>query len=393
MQLSPDTKRFIEEHESDDIHSLALHASRFPQVDMALAIQQIKGKQIAKEKIPSWYKVSDILYPKHLSMEQCSSEYTARYKATLLSGSSLVDLTGGFGVDIAFLFPQFKDATYVEQQEELAGIAQHNFAVLNLDIQVVNADAVDYLHRMTAVDCIYIDPARRDIKGRKIVSIEDCTPNLLEIEPLLEEKAKRTMIKLSPMLDISLAVKSLKGIAEVHIISHNNECKELLFIKDSAQVMESPRLQCVNIHHDKTDIFSFSREEEDEINLHYTNEIGRYLYEPNSSVLKAGAYKSIAQYYGIDKLHVNSHLYTSDNQIDGFQGRAFEVVAATTLNKSELKDKLGNIKQANISTRNFPLSPQELKKRLGLKDGGNTYIFGTTLGDGHKVLIICRKAD
>lgn len=390
MNLSDELKAFIITHEADDVHSLALQAKQYPDIDMEMAIRQITGRKIAKEKIPSWYANDNIIYPKHLSMEQCSSEQTALFKASLCGGESMADLTGGLGVDCFFLAHGFNNAVYVEQQSELAEIAVHNFKILGQDIKVVNEDAVSYLSSMPPVNLIYIDPARRDSTGRKTVLIEDCTPNILDIESLLEEKSKQVMIKLSPMLDITLAVKSVKSVSDVYIISVNNECKELLFIKKGNT--GKTLYHCVNIQNSNTDTYTFYKEDEDTISLNYTTKIAKYLYEPNASILKAGAYKSIAKAYSLDKLHPSSHLYTSDVLYEDFPGRKFVVDNICSLNKKDMKEYLSDIKQANITTRNFPLSVQEIRKKTGLKDGGDIYIFATTLVDDRKVLLICHKA-
>ncbi|HMM03439.1 MULTISPECIES: SAM-dependent methyltransferase [unclassified Dysgonomonas] len=390
MNLSDELKAFIITHEADDVHSLALQAKQYPDIDMEMAIRQVTGRKIAKEKIPSWYANDNIIYPKHLSMEQCSSEQTALFKASLCGGESMADLTGGLGVDCFFLAHGFNNAVYVEQQSELAEIAVHNFKILGQDIKVVNEDAVSYLSSMPPVNLIYIDPARRDSTGRKTVLIEDCTPNILDIESLLEEKSKQVMIKLSPMLDITLAVKSVKSVSDVYIISVNNECKELLFIKKGNT--GKTLYHCVNIQNSNTDTYTFYKEDEDTISLNYTTKIAKYLYEPNASILKAGAYKSIAKAYSLDKLHPSSHLYTSDVLYEDFPGRKFVVDNICSLNKKDMKEYLSDIKQANITTRNFPLSVQEIRKKTGLKDGGDIYIFATTLADDRKVLLICHKA-
>lgn len=390
--ISATLNEFVKEHENDNIRVLALRAAQYPEIDMQLAIRQITGRQIAKEKIPGWYIHENILYPKHLSLEQSSSEKTARYKATLVAGDNMVDLTGGMGVDFSFLATKFKRAVYIEQQTELTEIAAHNFKELELtNVTVENTEALAYLQEMPPVDLIYMDPARRDAIGRKTVSIEDCTPNILELESLLSEKGKSTIVKLSPMLDISLALKSLSDISDVHIVSHNNECKELLFIKRKAN--SETRYHCVNIRKEKTDILSFTKKQEEETVIGYKSQTGKYLYEPNASITKAGAYKYLSTYYKIDKIHPNSHLYTSDSHIPDFQGRSFIIENVCSLNKKEVKQYLHNMKQANITTRNFPLSVQELRKRTGLKDGGDIFIFATTLADEKKVLLICKKAN
>ncbi|WP_419033731.1 THUMP-like domain-containing protein [Dysgonomonas gadei] len=391
MNLSDELKAFILTHEADDVHSLALQAKQYPGIDMQEAIRQIAGRKIAKEKISSWHANNNIVYPKHLSMEQCSSEQTARFKASLCRGESMVDLTGGFGVDCSFLAHSFKDVTYVEQQSELAEIAVHNFEVLEQDIKVVNEDAVEYLSAMSPASLIYIDPARRDNTGKKTVQIDDCTPNILDIESLLEEKSEQVMVKLSPMLDISLAVRSMKSVSDVYIISVNNECKELLFIKKKGNT-DKTLYHCVNIQNSNTDIYTFRKEDEDNLFLDYATKIAKYLYESNASILKGGAYKSIAKAYSLDKLHPSSHLYLSDVLYEDFPGRKFVVDNICSLNKKDVKAFLSGIKQANITTRNFPLSVQEIRKKTGLKDGGDIYIFATTLADERKVLLICHKA-
>lgn len=391
MKLATNLKQFIKDHQNDDVNSLALKTELYPDIDLNFAIQQIKGKQIARIKIPSWYHIDDIIYPKHLSLEQCSSEYTARYKAEIYSSDSIVDLTGGFGVDCAFLSKSFNSITYVEQQQDLVEIARHNFEALRLKINTICQNAVDYLNNMEFADLIYIDPARRGSSGSKMVFIEDCTPNIIDIQNLIETKSKKTMIKLSPMLDISLALKSLRNVSDVYIISYQNECKELVFLKNNEEKVDNTNIHCINISNAKLDEFVFQKEEENDTEIYYTDQICKYLYEPNCSIIKAGAFKSISNKYSIYKLHPNSHLYTSDNLIDNFQGRIFQVENISTLNKKEIKTHLKYIKQANISTRNFPISPLELRKRIGLKDGGNNYIFGTTLANEKKVLLICKK--
>lgn len=390
MNLTSEIKYFIEEHEKDDTRTLALQSGRYPNIDMPFAIQQIAGRQIAKTKIPTWYASDEIIYPKHISLEQCSSEKTALYKASLYKGSSMADLTGGFGIDFSFISRNFELATYIEQQKELTQIAVHNFNVLGLhNVRIENIDAINYLETMQPVDLIYIDPARRSTSGKKTILIQDCTPNIIDIEGILKEKAEQTMIKLSPMLDISLALKTMQNISDVHIISYNNECKELLFIKKEST--NRTKLHCINITDNKTDVLIFTKEEEEQIGVKYVSELGKYLYEPNSSIIKAGAYKSIAKEFDLAKLHTNSHLYTSDQLFINFPGRRFEIAASSSLNKKELKDHLYGLSKANITVRNFPLSVEELRKRTNLKDGGDTYIFATTLNNDKKVLIFCKK--
>ena len=394
MQISPETQLFIRQHQTDDIRILALQGRKYPNVDMPTAITQIAGRQVAAEKIPSWKEINDIWYPKHLSLEQCSSEVTAHYKATLLKGDSLTDLTGGFGIDCSFLAAKFQCVTYVERQKDLCEIAIHNFPILNLKhIDVRNEDGVDYLNAMSPVDCIFLDPARRNEHGGKTVAISDCEPNVTELEGLLLSKANRIMIKLSPMLDLSQALKELPHTQEVHIISVNNECKELLLLLGQTAPEEIP-VHCVNLStkgEQEKQLFVFTREQEQHSECSYTDTLGNYLYEPNASLLKAGAFRSIAAAYSVKKLHPNSHLYTSDTQIEGFPGRTFRIINRCSLNKKEIKENLSDLKKANITVRNFPATVAELRKRIKLAEGGDTYLFASTLNDGQKILIRCGK--
>ena len=401
MEISPETQQFIREHLSDNVRTLALQAKKYPDVDMPTAITQIAGRQTAAEKIPSWKEIEDIWYPKHLSLEQCSSEIIARYKASLLQGESLTDLTAGFGIDCSFLADGFKSATYVERQKELCEIAAHNFTILNLNhITVRNEDGVAYLQTMSPVDCIFLDPARRNEHGGKTVAISDCEPDVAELEELLLSKANRVMVKLSPMLDLSLALKELRHTQEVHILSVNNECKELLLLLGQEPPAEQnpPEevpIHCVNLFTkgvQEKQHFVFTREQEQRSKCMYTDTLGSYLYEPNTSLLKAGAFRSIAAAYPIKKLHPNSHLYTSDVLITDFPGRAFRIINQCSFNKKEIKESLSDLKKANITVRNFPATVAELRKRINLAEGGDTYLFASTLNNGQKILLRCEKA-
>ena len=391
MQISSETLRFIEENIRADVRSLALQAKKYPQVDMAMAVVQIAGRQIAEAKLPSWYRTGGLLYPKHLSMEQCSSEVTAIYKASLLQGETFADLTGGFGIDCSFLSRKFKKADYVERQAELCELAKHNFPLLGLNIEVHNEDGVEYLKRMQPVDCLFLDPARRDGHGGKMVAISDCEPDVSMLEDLLVEKAKTVMVKLSPMLDLSLALKTLKNVREVHVVSVNNECKELLLILQKQSISSEVSIHCEHIVNDLHQHFVFTQEQERISDCPLTSQVETYLYEPNASILKAGAYRSLTQSYEVKKLHPSSHLYVSSHLIEDFPGRRFQVEAVSGFGKKELKTFLQGMEKANITIRNFPSSVAELRKRLKLKEGGEDYIFATTLADESKVLIRCRK--
>lgn len=398
MNPSEETLRFIRLHRRDDVRALALQAAKYPDVDMAEAVVQIAGIQIAEKKIPQWAQTEGILYPKHLSMEQCSSEVTARYKASLVEGDSFADLTAGFGVDCSFIARRFRRADYVERQETLCRLAAHNFPLLGLShINVHCADALMYLQAMAPVDCLFLDPARRDSHGGKTVAISDCEPDVSRLEPLLVEKGRTVMIKLSPMLDIAAVLRDLRCVREIHIISVNNECKELVVIlRRDSDVSESIGKEIIIsceqlVNNSPSQHFDFTYAEEHEAVCPIADKVGAYLYEPGAALLKAGAYRLLAARYGVSKLHLNSHLYTSDEPV-AFPGRAFKVMAVSGFGKKDLKALLSGVEKANLTVRNFPSSVAELRKKLKLKEGGDTYLFATTLASGEKVLIKCRKA-
>lgn len=395
--MNTETQRFIEEHQSDNPHTLALQVKRYPQVDIPLAITQIAGKQIALKKAPTWAACPDIHYPPHLSMEQCSSEQTAHYKTTIIQKSntprhSLVDLTGGFGIDCACLATLFQQATYVEQQENLCRLASHNFPRLGLThIAVLHHDATTYLQQMEVVDWIFIDPARRNNHGGKTVAISDCEPDVSSLEELLLQKAQRVLVKLSPMLDLSLALNELKHVQEVHIVSSGGECKELLLILGNEPIDEIP-IHCINLLSEKEmQHFTFTRQQEQNATCEYTDSLDDYLYEPNASLLKAGAFRSLAHQYQLKKLHPNSHLYTSPHLITDFPGRKFHITRHGGFGKKELKELMAGIKKANLTIRNFPASVAELRKRLKIEEGGEIYLFATTMASNNKRLICCKR--
>lgn len=386
------TINFVKEHAADDVQRLALEVRKHPEVDAHFALDQIAGRQKSRTKLPSWAEVDALIFPPSVSMEQCSSEATASYKSSLVSGESLVDLTGGFGVDFSFLANRFSSAVYVERQEHLCHIAEHNFKVLGLShVQVVNDDAEHYLATMPVVDLIYLDPARRDGAGNRVFRLDDCTPNVVQLLDLLLTKGRQVMIKLSPMLDVSQALRQLRGVSEVHIVSVAGECKELLLLL-SAKHEGDVKIVCVN----DGQTFTYRLGEPVVMPMQWSGELPAegdlYLYEPNASMMKAGCFGQLAQRYGLQAVAQQSHLFVAERPISDFQGRKFVVNDITTLNSKELKQKLAGITQANVAVRNFPLKAAELAKRLRLKDGGSVYIFGTRLANGKNVLLLCEKA-
>lgn len=392
-ELSPETLAFIDSHRGDDVRTLALQAKKYPAVDMAEAVVQIAGYQIAEKKVPLWAQTAGIRYPQHLSMEQCSSEVTARYKASLVSGDTLTDLTAGWGVDCSFLARNFRCADYVERQETLCRIAAHNFPLLGLPhVRIHCADAVEYLQSMEPVDCLFLDPARRDSHGGKTVAIAECEPDVCRLEPLLVEKGKTVMIKLSPMLDMASALRDLQYVRRIHVVSVNNECKELIILLRKATDEEETAageviISCEQVVNNSVhQHFQFTFSEEKSAGCPLAESVGNYLYEPGAALLKAGPYRLLATRYGVEKLHPNSHLYTSSGLVD-FPGRRFRVTAVSGFGKKDLKVLLEGVEKANLTVRNFPSSVAELRKKLKLKEGGDTYLFATTLASGEKVLI------
>lgn len=495
-RMNQATLDFIRQHQDDDVRRLAFLGSKYPEVDMPFALDQIRGRKMARTKLPRWASIDGIIYPPHISMEQCSSEQTALYKAELaarllgLSPSSsengeekekesenasnlhlseicefagkgavdsefakneatckkqqilteskenvneikeephegdfseetgFVDLTGGFGVDFSYIASRLGvKSMYVERQTHLCEAAKENFGRLGLKNAIVkNGDGIEVLHSFASkkeaaasdslgitedqpqsllktnlgLKLIFIDPARRDDAGNKVVSLKDCTPDVTLLQEEMLSKADYVIIKLSPMLDWHRAVSELNCVQEVHIISVNNECKELLLVL-SARNMGNLRIYCVN------DAQSFVCEESDMESSSvkiapFTLEEMLYLYEPNASLMKAGCFGVLSERYDARMLSKNSHLFVSREPIAVFPGRSFRIIAVSSFNKKELKRHLSGITKANIATRNFPLSVAELRKRLKLKDGGETYIFATTLSDESHVLVITEKA-
>ena len=453
------TQDFIRQHQDEDVRQLAFLGSKNPEVDMPFALDQIRGRKMARAKLPRWANIDGIIYPPHISMEQCSSESTALYKAELAarllglpdssSSSSFssenekesekeigfVDLTGGFGVDFSYIAARLgMKSMYVERQAHLCEAAKENFERLGLKNAIVkNGDGIEVLHSFhpkkkdaaSAADSlgitydqprsllktnlglkiIFIDPARRDDAGNKVVSLKDCTPDVTILQEEMLSKADYVIIKLSPMLDWHRAISELSHVREVHIISVNNECKELLLVLSARNMggMEASsadgevkhagnlRIYCIN------DAQSFVCEDLDMESSSVkiapsTLEEMQYLYEPNASLMKAGCFGVLSERYDARMLSKNSHLFVSREPIAVFPGRSFRIIAVSSFNKKELKRHLSGITKANIATRNFPLSVAELRKRLKLKDGGETYIFATTLSDESHVLVITEKA-
>ena len=413
MLINEKTWEFVRQHANDDVRKLALQGAKDAEVDLQTALQQIAGRQTARRKLPSWAEVEGVIYPPHLNMEQCSSEQTARYKVKIAGeGESMVDLTGGFGVDFYWISQGFRQRTYVEQNEQLCAIAQENFRRLGRSCCVCCCDTATYLTEMPHVSLAFLDPARRNEHGGRTYSIEDCTPNILELLPLLVQKADRILFKLSPMLDWRKAVSDLENaspngvfkVAEVHIVSVDNECKELLLLLDKEQT-DGLRVVCVNGASSFTFLPSVGMFSSQAGNNLFP--VWEYLtdsdladsplnlYEPNASIMKAGYFAELEAQFPVQQISVNSHLFLSSDEINDFPGRKFKILSISSMNKQEIKKKFSEslvpMESANIAVRNFPMSAEQLRKKLKLKDGGDTYIFATTLASGEHKLFFCRK--
>lgn len=394
-------REFIEEHRNDDVRQLALEANRYVGVDMRAALVQISGWQKACEKLPSWARLSDIIYPEKLSLEQCSSEATSLYKLQLaerlcpIHHDRLTDLTGGLAVDGSMLARHFSHYLYVERLETLCDIANHNLPLLGIkNFEVVNGCCEDVIPTLPIQDLIYADPARRDDIGRKVVGIRDCTPDMTLVADELLSKCSYLMIKLSPMIEAKTVVELLPRVVEVHVVALDGECKEVLLVMQGKVMSEglAPlRMYAVNIKSRGTDeTFVFEPAEERSSEYFLADKIDEYLYEPNAAVMKAGAYKLLARTFGVGQLDAKTHLYTSEHLMDDFPGRKFKVVEVTDFSKKALKSFFAGLSCCNLSVRNFPATVAELRKRLNMKEGGDDYVFATTFR-GSKMLVKCRK--
>ena len=439
MNISEATIDFVCKHANDDVRKLALSAKKAKDLDLSFALDQIAGRQKARIKLPSWFALADkvlgegknldeahfLVFPPHISMEQCSSEQTAKYKKRVLDRilSSLldqdwprkahfIDITGGFGVDFSYLAQGFAEATYVERQEHLFEIARHNFPLLGLPHANVFCKELEtplelpFLGKGLGTDLertwngliadlqetvVFIDPARRDTNGNRTYAIGDCTPNILDFIGELLKKTAVVMVKLSPMLDwhqtvedVNSASGSGNAVREVHIVSTQNECKELLLVL-SERYESGMEVYCVN----DDDVFVFTPNENKAVA--FEPKPSKKLFVPNASVMKAGCFSEVESRFGIRQIASNSHLFLGNEDVVGFPGRVFDIECVTTMNKKELKKALDGIDRANISVRNFPLSPEQLRKRLKIKDGGDVYLFATTDENDEHIIYVCKK--
>lgn len=393
--MTSDLSTLVIKHLHDDVQQLALQRNRYPQLsdaDFRFLLQQIEGRQRTKDKLPSIAQNPDWWYPVRLSCEQCSSEATARYKAALImpfAHNVLIDLTAGYGVDTFFMSEHVSEAHYVERNAELCAIAEHNFSLYRPHIQIHNTTAEEFLSSLplsniqypTSHTLIYLDPARRSQSGSKVFRIEDCEPNVTNLLPALRKHASHILIKFSPMLDITAALRVLGKDWDTHIVAVHNEVKEVLLTTGANTI------HAVNICATHTDRFVFSHEDEKNAPMQIASDIKQYIYEPNAAIIKAGAYRLIGERYGLQKLDTNTHLYTSNTLLPDFPGRVWEVIDA------EIKDpkkQLDAQAKYSIISRNYPLSPDQLRKKYKLKDGDEYYLIAARHNAKPKLILASR---
>lgn len=385
--LAEEVQRFIDHHIDTDVNQLALQKNKFSKAAYTAMLNQIAAKQKAKTKLPTWFNTKNIIYPSKISVEQTSSERTAAYKSQLVSGKSLIDLSGGFGVDDFYFAQKVKEIAHCEINSELSQLVQHNFDQLKAsNIQCFSGDSYEILKKNNKkVDWIYIDPSRRNEAKGKVFMLKDCLPNVPENLDFYFGFAPNIMIKTAPLLDITAGLSELKNVKAIHVVALENEVKELLWVLEK-EYNESITIFTVNLLKNETENFSFELNAENQVHFGLPQ---KYVYEPNAAIMKSGGFDMVSGQFKIDKLHQHSHLYTSETLID-FPGRRFEIQQLIGYAKNEMKPLLENQK-ANITTRNFPDSVDAIRKKWKIKDGGNLYCFFTTDVNNNKIVLLCSK--
>ena len=385
--LNTNVQQFITENLKTDITKLILKGSPFSDVSIQELANQIVAKQKAEHKLASWFRTQQIYYPSKINIEQTSSEHTANYKSNLVNGASIIDITGGFGIDCFYFSKQFEAVTHCEINAELSTIVAHNFKQLKINnITTFSGDAFDFLRSTKEkFDCIYIDPSRRDAVKGKVFLLQDCIPNVPENIDFLFSKTNQILIKTSPILDITSAINELKFVKEVHVIAIHNEVKELLFLLDKEH-SKTIEIKTVNIGKEETKNFHFTYKED--LYSEYSEPLS-YLYEPNSAILKSGGFHQITNQLNVSKLQQHSHLYTADILLD-FPGRTFKIEQVLSYDKKKLKKLLPENK-ANITIRNFPKTVAQIRKETKIKEGGTIFIFFTTNFKNELTVLTCRK--
>lgn len=374
--FNPKVQAFIQENLHTDITKLILKKSIFDGISNTELAEYIQGKIASEKKLPTWFSTAGIYFPKKLAIEQSSSEKTAAYKSMLIHGDSLLDLTGGLGVDTYYFSKTTKQVTHIERQVELSAIAKHNADVLRVkNCEFIVAESLDFLNKTErSWEIIYIDPSRR-VASQKVVKLADCEPNVIELYAQMASKCNLICIKAAPLLDIKLALSELKNVQSVQVISVGNEMKELLFLLNTQTETKNPEIRCVQLNDSESHSYSFTYEEEQQAVPATCAAPKTYLYEPNAAWLKAGCFKLLASRYGLEKLHQHTHLYTSDTLISDFPGKVFTIIANWTYTEF---GKTIPVKQANCISRNFPLQVAELQKKHKLTDGGSSSLFFIT---------------
>jgi hypothetical protein len=386
--LNPPIQKFINDNIGATISKLALQKNPFPNVEWISILNQIEAKTKAKAKLPNWFATKNIVFPSKISIEQTSSEKTASYKARIVSGESLIDLTGGFGIDDYYFAKKIKKVGHCEINTELSAIVKHNFEQLKVEnITCYAGDSLATLNLLNSKwDWIYIDPSRRNETKGKVFILKDCLPNVPENLDLLFQFSDSILIKTAPILDIAAGLTELKNVKAIHIVAVENEVKELLWEIQKGNT-EKLNIKTVNIVKEKMDVFEFVLDENTELPTYSLPQ--KYLYEPNSAIMKSGGFDEVGIFYNLSKLHKHSHLYTNSISIP-FPGRVFEIENSIPYHKNEMKTFLEN-KQANITTRNFPDSVESIRKKWKIKEGGNQYCFFTTDENDNKIVLICKK--
>ena len=385
--LKTDIQDFIDKNLNSDSSKLALKKNPFPEVNYAAIINQINAKKKAKDKLPTWFSTENIIYPEKISIEQTSSEITAKYKASLVSGDKLIDCTGGFGIDDYYFSKQFKKVIHCELNSDLSTIVKHNFEVLEAsNIECFSGDSSQILEQLNQkFDCIYIDPSRRNDAKGKVFMLADCLPNVVDLQDFYFQFTDIILIKTAPILDLHAGLLELNNVAEIHIVAVNNEVKELLW-KIVKNHSEAPTIIAVNLEKEKQTITKI--ESSKSYSARYSLP-KKYLYEPNASIMKSGGFEAVSELFSIEKLHQHSHLFTSEELID-FPGRKFQIDSVVPFQKKEIAQNLQG-KKMNVSTRNFPIKPEEIKKKYKIQDGGTVFAFFTTNLNNEKIVLLCTK--
>ena len=386
MLLQKEVQKFIIDNEKSSLSKLAFQKNPFPSIDYKVLLNQIESRSKAKDKLPTWFQTENIIYPSKISVEQTSSEITAKYKSEIISGETLIDLSGGFGVDDYYFATKIKQVTHCEINKELSEIVKHNFNQLNKNIDCIYGDSFETLKQnKTKYSWIYIDPSRRNDAKGKVFMLKDCTPNVPELQDFYYNYSDNILIKTAPILDIKAGLLELKNVKNIHIVAVDNEVKELLWEIEKEYIGQTT-IKTINFNKDKQENFEFIFDIETYSNF---SQPKKYIYEPNAAIMKSGGFSIVGEYYNLYKLHVHSHLFTSDELID-FPGRIFEIQKIIDYSKSDMKEHLENQK-ANITSRNFPDTVENIRKKWKIKDGGNLYCFFTTDKNDTKIVLICTK--